>query len=75
VKAMAAENIIYHSLDELPAVFSVKVLQNIMGLSRALTYDLVKQEGFPKIRVNKRILVPKDAFIQWLDRQTAPKAS
>jgi predicted DNA-binding transcriptional regulator AlpA len=72
---MATERITYYSIDELPAVFNVDVLQDIMGISRALAYDLVNQDDFPKVRVKKRILIPKDPFVQWLDKQTAPKAS
>jgi hypothetical protein len=46
---MATERITYYSIDELPAVFNVDVLQDIMGISRALAYDLVNQDDFPKL--------------------------
>lgn len=50
---------------------NVSDLQQALGIGRAHAYDLVNREDFPKIRIGKRILIPRDAFLRWLDRQTA----
>jgi len=58
--------------DDLPAAITVwPGLGEAFGLSRASCYSLVKQSGFPAVRVGRRkIIVPKDRLIEWLKNQT-----
>jgi len=48
------------------AVMSVRGMAEQMGISRPKAYELVKEPGFPTIRVGTRILIPVDAFKEWL---------
>lgn len=41
---------------------SVQGLASNLGVSLPKAYELVKQLGFPVIRVGARILIPVDAF-------------
>ena len=50
--------------------FSVAELSMQMGISLPKAYELVKKPGFPTIRVGARILIPVDAFNQWLEEQS-----
>lgn len=45
---------------------SVQELSAMLGISMPKAYELVKQPGFPFIRVGARILIPIDAFKEWL---------
>jgi len=45
---------------------SVQELSAMLGISMPKAYELVKQPGFPVIRVGARILIPIDAFKEWL---------
>ena len=45
---------------------SVQELSARMGISLPKAYALVKRPGFPVIRIGTRILIPVDAFKQWL---------
>lgn len=45
---------------------SVQELSTQMGISLPKAYELVKTEGFPSIRIGTRILIPVDAFREWL---------
>ena len=45
---------------------SVKELADNLGISLPKAYQLVKQPGFPTIRVGARILIPLDAFKEWM---------
>ena len=45
---------------------SVQELAAQLGVSLPKAYELVKQPGFPVIRVGSRILIPVDAFREWL---------
>ena len=41
-------------------------LSSQMGISLPKAYELVKTPGFPSIRIGTRILIPIDAFREWL---------
>ena len=47
---------------------SVQELSSQMGISLPKAYELVKTPGFPSIRIGTRILIPIDAFREWLDK-------
>ena len=47
---------------------SVQELSAQMGISLPKAYELVKEPGFPTIRVGARILIPVEAFREWLFR-------
>lgn len=49
---------------------SVQELSMQMGISLPKAYELVKQPGFPSIRIGTRILIPIDAYKQWLMKQS-----
>ena len=52
---------------------SVKELAERMGISLPMAYDLTRREDFPSLRVGARILVPIDAFKDWLAREASRK--
>ena len=43
------------------ATMSVQELSSQMGISLPKAYELVKQPGFPVLRVGTRILIPREA--------------
>ena len=63
----------YKSFDELPLMLTVDDVAGVLGISLAGTYELVKTEGFPHLRVGGRIIVPKEKFIAWLDEKSGGK--
>ncbi|MEL7658822.1 MAG: helix-turn-helix domain-containing protein, partial [Bacillota bacterium] len=48
---------------------NVADIADILGISRSIAYQLVRQKDFPKIRIGKRIIIPRDNFFSWLNRQ------
>lgn len=48
---------------------SVPETAEVLGISRACMYELVKSEGFPTISVGKRILVSRKGLERWVDEQ------
>lgn len=52
---------------------TVPDLQQALGIGRDAAYALANRADFPSIRVGKKIIVPREAFQRWLDRQTAEK--
>ena len=55
--------------DALPLTLTAPEVGEVLGISRAAAYELVRSKGFPSMRIGTRILVPKDKFIQWIDQQ------
>ena len=48
-------------------VYSVKELQQILGLSRSAIYALLKKDEFRSFRIGSRYLISKASFDRWLD--------
>ena len=40
-----------------------------MRISRAEAYEQMHSEGFPLIRIGKRMLAPRDQFLEWVEDQ------
>ena len=55
--------------EELPTTLKVDQISMILGISKAGAYQLVKSPGFPCIRINKRLIVPRDKFFSWYDKK------
>ena len=55
---------------DLPLMLSVPEVGEVLGISRAGAYELVRSKGFPKVKIGNRIVIPKDKFIQWIEDQT-----
>ena len=55
------------SYDQLPLILNAEDVAKILGISKSAVYGLFHMSGFPTLRVGKRMLVPRDKFIAWLD--------
>lgn len=60
----------FKNYDDLPLTLTAPEVGEVLGISRASAYELVRSQGFPHIRIGTRILVPKDKFLAWIDAQT-----
>lgn len=58
------------SQDDLPLILGASDVANILGISRAKAYQLFHRLDFPTLKLDKRLLVRREQFFQWLDRQT-----
>ena len=62
---------IYKSKDEMPMFLTVMDVANLLGISRASAYELVREDNFPKLKiVQGRTIIPRDRLLEWLDEQT-----
>lgn len=57
----------YYSEETLPLVLQAKDVQKILGISKGKTYELMNSSDFPTIFLNKRMVVPRDRFFDWLN--------
>ena len=61
----------YKSKEELPMFLTVTDVANLLGISRASAYELVREDNFPKLKiVQGRTIIPRDRLLEWLDDQT-----
>jgi excisionase family DNA binding protein len=61
----------YKSKEELPMFLTVMDVANLLGISRASAYELVREDNFPKLKiVQGRTIIPRDRLLEWLDEQT-----
>ena len=59
-----------NNYENLPTVLNATQLATALGISRAGAYQLLNTETFPTLRIGKRLLVPKDKLIDWIERNT-----
>ena len=61
----------YKSVDELPMFVTEMDVANLLVISRASAYELVREDNFPKLKiVQGRTIIPRDRLLEWLDDQT-----
>ena len=48
-------------------MMTVKDVSKLLGIGINQAYSLVKKDDFPKIRINRQYIIPRDKFIQWID--------
>ena len=56
-------------LKSKPEMLSANDLLEIFPISRSGIYDLLREPGFPCIHLGRRIIVPRDAMIDWLENR------
>ena len=59
----------YTSLEQLPVTLCADDVAKVLGISRANAYNLMRSKGFPTLKIGKRMIVPKDKLIEWIDKQ------
>lgn len=58
------------SWDSLPLILQAKDIQMILGISKGKTYEIMNSADFPTIHLNKRMMVSKDKFYEWLNKDS-----
>jgi len=61
----------FKSYDQLPLALSAEEVSQVLGISRANAYALMHSKGFPTLKIGKRITVPKDKLMEWMEKQLA----
>ena len=61
----------YTSIEELPITLNAQEVAAVLGISRANAYCLMHSRGFPTLQIGKRMVVPKDKLIDWIDQKTS----
>ena len=59
----------FTSYDQLPLALSAEEVAQVLGISRANAYALMHSKGFPTLKIGKRMTVPKDKLMEWMEKQ------
>ena len=58
----------FMNAEELPMIMTSKDVKNLLGINHNGVYELMRKPGFPAVRVSeRRIIIPRDRFLEWLD--------
>ena len=60
----------YKSYDELPLFLNATAVAKVLGIAPSSAYELMHEKEFPALRIGNRIVVPKEAFIRWVEQHT-----
>ena len=60
----------YITYDQLPLMLNAEDVQSVMNISRAGAYQLMHRADFPVIMIGKRMVVPRDKFLEWVQQST-----
>lgn len=58
----------YKSYDDLPLFLNAKTVAEVLGIAHSSAYELMHAKDFPTLKVGSRMVVPKDKFIDWVER-------
>ena len=56
----------FTSYEQLPITLTADHIAAALVISRANAYILLRSDGFPTLHIGKRMVVPKDRFLQWI---------
>ena len=59
----------YTNYDQLPLALGADDVAQVLGISRANAYNLMRSKGFPTLKIGKRMTVPKQKLMEWIDAQ------
>jgi excisionase family DNA binding protein len=59
-------------LSTTPLTLSVSEAAGLLGISRAFAYELVARGDLPSLRLGRRVVVPRRALEQLLERAEQP---
>ena len=58
------------SYADLPLFLNAKLVAQVLGVSISTAYEVMHEPGFPTLRVGSRMVVPKEKFMQWAEKQS-----
>lgn len=61
----------YKSYNELPLFLNAELVAKVLGVSPSSGYELMHEPDFPVLKVGSRMVVPKEKFVEWVERNTS----
>ena len=58
----------YKSYDDLPLFLNAETAAKLLGISISGMYELMHEKGFPVLKIGTRLVVPREKFHEWVER-------
>ena len=59
----------FRDFSELPLTLTVEEVAKVLRISRGTAYNLVHREDFPAVKIGRRLIIPRDQFRIWVDKE------
>lgn len=59
----------YTNIDELSLTLKAREAAEVLRISKSKVYELARTESFPAIRIDTRVVIPRDKLIEWMNNQ------
>ena len=56
-------------MNEQKLTITVDEVAAELGICRPVAYELVHRDDFPVVHVGRRLVIPREAFVRWLEAQ------
>ena len=60
----------YTNIKDLPLTLNAREAAGVLRISKSKVYELARTESFPAVRIGKRVVIPRDKLIEWMNDQT-----
>ena len=60
----------YKSYEDLPLFLNATMVAKVLSVSPSSGYELMHEADFPVLKIGNRMVVPKEKFVQWVERHT-----
>ncbi|MGM0496035.1 MAG: helix-turn-helix domain-containing protein, partial [Bacillota bacterium] len=67
--ATAKKNVEFTSIDQAPAMMTVRQWCELNGVNENKGYEWAAKNDTPTIKLGQRIIIPKKAYIKWLEQE------
>lgn len=55
--------------DDSPLVYTVKQAADKLQISKSKTYELARQKKIPSVKIDGRVMIPRQRLEDWLNEQ------
>ena len=62
-------------IERMPYTLNAQQVAEILGIAKNSAYTLMHSEGFPTIHIGRRLVVPKEKLLQWMDDQAKKRCN
>ena len=59
----------YTNIEDLPLTLTAREAAEVLRISKSKVYELARTESFPAVRIGKRVVIPRDKLIEWMNSQ------
>ena len=60
----------YKNYDDLPLFLNAATVAKVLGSAPSSSYELLHEPDFPVLKIGSRMVVPKEKFMEWVERHT-----